>query len=115
MTTMMNGFRLPAGVMVSAWLAFAGSAEAGIIIIDDPFSPRNQVVVASYLGCTAGRMEMRLAPLLKKLLANSSPSAPAMAPAIPAVLISQADSASPAHVARFSPPSGRALVVGVAF
>jgi hypothetical protein len=115
MTAVMNGFKLPAGLMISAWLALAGSAQAGIIIMDDPFSPPDQVVVASYRGCVVGRMGMKLVPLLKKLAAYSNPSAPAMAPVIPAVLVSQADSPAPAHVARYTPPSGRTLVVGVAF
>jgi hypothetical protein len=113
MIAMMNGFKLPAGLVVSAWLAFAGSAQAGIIILDDPLSPPDQVVFASNRGCIAGRMDVRLAPLLKKLVAYSNPSAPVAAPVIPPV--SQADPGSLTHVARYAAPSGRVLMIGVAF
>ena len=116
MTIQMNARNLAAGLMFSAWLGFAGNAQAGIIIIEDPFSAADEVVYASYRECPAGHLE-RLDHLLKRLRAK--PGAPTLSPAAPttapAMLVSQADLAPPAHLARVSAPAGAVLVVGVAF
>ena len=108
MTIEMNARRSAVGLMLSVWLGFAGNAQAGIIIIEDPLSPPDQVLYAS--ACVAGRAD-RWEHAFKKLRAKSAP--PAVAAAAPATLISQPDFAPPAHVARVS--AGAALIVGVAF
>jgi hypothetical protein len=111
MTVEMNARRSAVGLMLSVWLGFAGNAQAGIIIIEDPLSPPDQVLYASYGGaCVAGRAD-RWEHAFKKLRAKSAP--PAVAAAAPATLVSQADFVPPAHVARVS--AGAALIVGVAF
>jgi hypothetical protein len=110
MTVEMNARRSAAGLMLSVWLGFAGNAQAGIIIIEDPLSPPDQVLYASYGACVAGHAD-RWEHAFKKLRAKSAP--PAVAAAAPATLVSQPDFAPPARVARVS--AGAALIVGVAF
>ena len=110
MTVEMNARRSAVGLMLSVWLGFAGNAQAGIIIIEDPLTPPDQVLYASNGACVPGRID-RWEHAFKRLRAKSAPAAVA-APA-PAALVSQPEFAPPARVASVS--AGAALIVGVAF
>ena len=89
MTVEMNARRSAVGLMLSVWLGFAANAQAGIIIIiDDPLSPPDQVLYASYAACVPGRVD-RWEHALKKFRVKSAPPAVAAPASAPATLVSQ--------------------------
>jgi hypothetical protein len=110
MTMMTNGCKWAVGAAVSIWFAVAGSAQAGVFILDNPYNPGEQVMV-TFKGCPGAEALLeRLLPLLKQRQtpASSIVLVPAPAAAAPSVRIAMA---SPVHVARFSPPT----MTGVGF
>jgi hypothetical protein len=110
MINMTNDCKMAMCASALLWFGIAGSAQAGVIIIDDPFSPPDQIVVATFPGCPANtaRLELKLMPLLRRLQSASYTPAPAMA--APQVAL-----ATPVPVTRSLHASGHGLVVGVAF
>jgi hypothetical protein len=112
MTTMTNGCKWVVGAAVSIWFAVAGSAQAGVFILDNPYNPGEQVVV-TFKGCPGAEAQLeKLLPLLKQRQTpvSSIALAPASAPAAGASPVRVA-LASPVHVARFTPPT----MIGVGF
>jgi hypothetical protein len=110
MTRITNGCKWVVGAAVSIWFAVAGSARAGVFILDNPYNPGEQVVV-TFRGCrsTEARLE-RLLPLLKQRQTPASSIAVVAAPVAAASSIRIA-MASPVHMAHFSPP----IMIGVGF
>ena len=111
MTKMTNGCKWAVGAAVSIWFAVAGSAQAGVFILDNPYNPGEQVMV-TFKGCPGAEAQLeRLLPLLKQRQtpAPSIVLVPAPAPAVTSSV--RIAMASPVHVARFSPP----IMTGVGF
>lgn len=110
MTSMTNGCKWAAGAAVSIWLAMAGTAQARVFILDDPYNPGEQVLV-EIKGCSATEAQLeRLLPLLKQRQTNSTSIAALASPGavLPSIRIVMA---SPVRTARFSSP----LVLGVGY
>jgi len=83
MNRMMRFFKL--AMAAAVLLVLGGAAQAGIIILDDPFSPPDQVVVAAYGSCQVISPDLKLMPLLRPLQAGRDPGmAAAPHPAAPA-------------------------------
>jgi len=107
---MMNGCKWMAGAALSMWLAAAGSAQAGVVILDNPYNPGEQVVVM-FKGCPGTEAQLeRLLPLLKQrqTMAPSVAAVAAPAAAPPSIRIAMA---SPVHTLRFSTP----IMVGIGY
>jgi len=98
MASMTCGCKWALGVAVSIWLGVAGTAQARVILLEDPYNPGQQVAV-EFKGCISEARLEKLLPLLKQGQTADLP---------PSTRIAMA---SPARVARVSLP----LMVGVGF
>src|SRR5262249_16084456 len=67
MTNMTIGCKWAAGAAVSIWFAVAGSAQARVFILDDPYIPGEQVMVV-FKGCLATEVPLQglILPLKQK-------------------------------------------------
>jgi hypothetical protein len=102
MTSMTHGCKWAVGTAVSIWLGVAGTAQARIVLLENPYNPGEQVAV-EVKGCLPEAQLAKLLPLLKqRQMADITPST-RVAMASPM--------ASPAHAAHSSLP----LMVGVGF
>jgi hypothetical protein len=102
MASITNGCKWTVGTAVSIWLGVAGTAQARVILLENPYNPGEQIAV-EVKGCLPDVQLAKLLPLLKqRQTADITPSTRiAMASPI----------ASPAHAARASLP----LMVGIGF
>ena len=103
MASITNGCKWTVGTAVSIWLGVAGTAQARVILLENPYNPGEQVAVEVVKGCLPEAQLAKLLPLLnQRQTADITPSTRiAMASPI----------ASPAHAARASLP----LMVGIGF
>ena len=94
MIRMTNGSKWATGAAVAIWFTLAGSAQARVFIVDDPYNPGEQLVV-EFKGCRGmeARLE-RLLPLVKQQqtspisIATAAPST--VAPSIRIAMTSRA-------------------------
>ncbi len=101
MANMTHGCKWAVVVAASIWLgvaAVAGTAQARVVLLEDPYNPSQQVAI-EFKGCISEAQLEKLLPLLKQRQTADLP---------PATRIVMASSARPV---RFSPP----LMVGVAY
>ena len=95
-----HGCKWAMGAAISIWLGVAGTAQARVILLEDPYNSGEQVAV-EVKGCLSEARLEKLLPLLRpRQMADFSPSPP-----------TRIAMASPARAARFSAP----LMVGVGF
>jgi hypothetical protein len=99
MARVAHGCKWVVGTAVSIWLGVAGTAQARVFLLDDPYNPGEQVVV-EFKGCRASEARLeRLLPLLKQQQTTET------APSVRIVM------ASPVRTGHFSPP----LMLGIGF
>jgi hypothetical protein len=102
MASMTNGCKWTVGTAVSIWLGVAGTAQARVVLLENPYNPAEQIAV-EVKGCLPEAQLAKLLPLLKqRQMADITPST-RVAMASPM--------ASPAHAVHSSLP----LMVGVGF
>jgi hypothetical protein len=102
MVSITNGCRWTVGTAVSIWLGVAATAQARVVLLDNPYNPGEQVAV-EVKGCLSEAQLAKLLPLLKQhQTADIAPSTPA------ATRIAMT---YPARATRFSAP----LMVGIGF
>jgi hypothetical protein len=64
MASITHGCRWAVGTAVSIWLGVAGTAQARVFLLEDPYNPGEQVVV-EFKGCRSSEARLeRLLPLL---------------------------------------------------
>jgi hypothetical protein len=103
MASMTNGCKWTVGTAVSIWLGVAATAQARVVLLENPYNPGEQIAVEVVKGCIPEAQLAKLLPLLKQRQ---------MADITPSTRIAMASPmASPVHAARISPP----LMVGVGF
>jgi hypothetical protein len=110
MANITNGYKWAVGAAMSICFAVVGSAQARVLILDDPYNPGEQVVV-EIKGCPVGEAGLeKLLPVFKqRQTTGTSTAAPAPPAAVaPSVRIAMA---SPVRAARLSLP----LVLGVGY
>ncbi len=98
MAKVTHGCKLVVSAAVSIWLGVAGTAQARVVLLENPYNPSEQVAV-EFKGCFSEAQLEKLLPILKQRQTADLP------PATRIVM------ASPARPVRFSPP----MMVGVAF
>src|SRR5258707_15052146 len=102
MTNTTNGCRWAVGAAVSIWLAMAGSVQARVFILDDPYNPGEQVTV-EFKGCPGTDTQLeKLLPLLKQRQATAPSIAAGGAPVVVAPSI-RGRMAVPARTAPLPP------------
>jgi hypothetical protein len=102
MASMTHGCKWAVGTVVSIWLGMAGTVQARVVLLEDPYNPGERVAVV-VKGCLPEAQLAKLLPLLKlRQMADITPST-RVAMASPM--------ASPAHAAQSLLP----LTVGVGF
>jgi hypothetical protein len=102
MASMTHGCKWAVGTAVSIWLGVAGTAQARVVLLEDPYNPGERVAV-EVKGCLPEAQLAKLFPLLKqRQMADITPST-RVAMASPM--------APPVHAAHSSLP----LTVGVGF
>ena len=98
MASTMQGCKWAAGAAVSIWLGVVGTAQARVILLEDPYNPGEKVAV-EVRGCLSEARLQKLLPLVRQRPATDfSPS-------------TRIAMASPAHASRFTAP----LMIGVGF
>jgi hypothetical protein len=65
MTSMTHGCKWAAGAAVSIWLGVAGTAQARVVLLENPYNPGEQVAV-EVKGCLSEAQLAKLLPLLKQ-------------------------------------------------
>ena len=98
MASVTRGCKWAVGTAVSIWLGVAGTAQARVVLLEDPYNPGERVAV-EFKGCLPDAQLEKLLPLLKqRQMPDLTPS-------------TRIAMASPARATRFSLP----LMVGVGF
>jgi hypothetical protein len=100
MVSIMQGCRW-VGTAVSIWLGVAGTAQARVFLLEDPYNPGEQIVVELKGCCPSEAGLEKLLPLLKQRQTPDLSSAPHARIAM----------ASPPRAAHVSLP----LLVGIGF
>jgi hypothetical protein len=98
MASIPRGCKWAVGAAAAIWLGVAGTAQARVILLEDPYNPTQQVAV-EFKGCISEAQLAKLLPLLKQGQTADLP---------PSTRIAMA---SPARATRVSLP----LMVGVGF
>jgi hypothetical protein len=98
MARMTHGCKWAVGTAVSIWLGVAGTAQARVVLLENPYNPGEQVAV-EFKGCISEAQLAKLLPLLKQRQ---------MAELTPTTRIAMA---SPVRAANVSLP----LMVGIGF
>ena len=65
MASITNGCKWTVGTAVSIWLGVAGTAQARVVLLEDPYNPGEQVAV-EVKGCLPEAQLAKLLPLLLK-------------------------------------------------
>jgi hypothetical protein len=65
MPSITNGCKWTVGTAVSIWLGVAGTAQARVILLENPYNPGEQVAV-ELKGCISEAQLAKLLPLLKQ-------------------------------------------------
>ena len=65
MASITNGCKWTVGTAVSIWLGVAGTAQARVVLLEDPYNPGEQVAV-EVKGCLPEAQLAKLLPLLKQ-------------------------------------------------
>jgi len=103
MANITNGCKWTVGTAVSIWLGMAATAQARVILLENPYNPGEQVAVEVFKGCLPEAQLAKLLPLLKQhQMADITPAT------LPATRIAMA---YPARAAHHSLP----LMVGIGF
>ena len=98
MASITNGCKWTVGAAVSIWLGVAGTAQARVVLLENPYNPGEQVAV-EVKECLSDAQLVKLLPLLKqRQTAEITPS-------------TRIAMASPVRAARYSLP----LMVGIGF
>jgi len=94
---------------LSIWCAAIGGAQAGVIILDDPYVPGEQVVL-EFKGCRPDQAQLeKFLPLLKQ---RQTPTSPIMlASTAPAASPVRTTLTSHVHTTHLS----QALLIGIGF
>jgi hypothetical protein len=99
MATITNGCKWTVGTAVSIWLGVAATAQARVVLLENPYNPGEQIAVEVAKGCLPEAQLAKLLPLLKQRQTAdiTAPTRIAMA--------------SPARATHYSLP----LMVGIGF
>jgi hypothetical protein len=99
MASMTNGCKWTVGTAVSIWLGVAATAQARVVLLENPYNPGEQIAVEVVKGCLPEAQLAKLLPLLKQRQTAdiTAPTRIAMA--------------SPARATHYSLP----LMVGIGF
>ena len=99
MASMTNGCKWTVGTAVSIWLGVAATAQARVVLLENPYNPGEQIAVEVAKGCLPEAQLAKLLPLLKQRQTAdiTAPTRIAMA--------------SPARATHYSLP----LMVGIGF
>jgi hypothetical protein len=99
MATITNGCKWTVGTAVSIWLGVAATAQARVVLLENPYNPGEQIAVEVAKGCLPEAQLTKLLPLLKQRQTAdiTAPTRIAMA--------------SPARATHYSLP----LMVGIGF
>ena len=65
MASITSGCKWTVGMAVSIWLGVAGTAQARVVLLEDPYNPGERVAVECK-GCLSEAQLARLLPLLKQ-------------------------------------------------
>ena len=104
MASITNGCKWTVGTAVSIWLGVAGTAQARVVLLENPYNPGEQVAV-EVKGCLPEAQLAKLLPLLKQRQIADIRLTAVITPSTRVAM------ASPAHVAHVSLP----LMVGIGF
>jgi hypothetical protein len=99
MASTTNGCKWTVGTAVSIWLGVAATAQARVVLLENPYNPGEQIAVEVAKGCLPEAQLAKLLPLLKQRQTAdiTAPTRIAMA--------------SPARATHYSLP----LMVGIGF
>ena len=65
MASITHGCKWAVGAAVSIWLGVAGTAQARVVLLENPYNPGEQVAV-EFKGCISEAQFAKLLPLLKQ-------------------------------------------------
>jgi hypothetical protein len=103
MANMTHSCKWAVGTAVSIWLGLAGTAQARVVLLENPYNPGEQIAVEVVKGCISEAQLAKLLPLLKQ---RQTPDV------MPSTRIAMASPiAFPVHAARVSLPT----MVGIGF
>jgi hypothetical protein len=105
MASITNGCKWTVGAAVSIWLGVAGTAQARVVLLENPYNPGEQIAV-EVKGCLPEAQLAKLLPLLLKQ--RQAADMHQTADVTPSTRVAMA---SPAHAVHTSLP----LMVGVGF
>lgn len=104
MASITNGCKWTVGAAVSILLGVAGTAQARVVLLENPYNPGEQIAV-EVKGCLPEAQLAKLLPLLKLRQTADMRQTADIAPSTRVAM------ASPAHAAHASLP----LMVGIGF
>jgi hypothetical protein len=77
MASITNGCKWTVGTAASIWLGFAATAQARVVLLENPYNPGEQVAVEVVRGCIPEAQLAKLLPLLKqRQTADITPATP---------------------------------------
>ena len=103
MASITNGCMWMVGTAVSIWLGVAATAQARVVLLENPYNPGEQIAVEVVKGCIPEAQLAKLLPLLRQRQAAD------IMPSTRIAMVSPM--APPAHAAHASLP----LMVGIGF
>jgi hypothetical protein len=112
MSTLKNQIKSTAAAAAFSFLALAGAAQAGIVIVDEPTTPRTRVAAVTYPACQDTGFDFRTMPLQRRA---EGADAGVTVPVRPAPAATPIPAATPVPVQRAPRAHALALVVGVAY